>query len=98
MREVALWKLRKRDRAAIQQINLEGTKTDEATELRRAQVCLEAIFPDAKVAPHPLGALWAFKVTAVPFIGQPDSVPKTSAARRKFFIAVIERAMWQGGA
>jgi hypothetical protein len=72
-------------------LDLAGTK-DEACELRRAQIVLEAFHPGAIVEPHPVGALSALMVAAVPFIGQPNAMPNTSAARRMFFIAVIQKA------
>jgi hypothetical protein len=91
MREVAIMSVSKLNKPIFEALDLEGTK-DEARELARAQVFLEAFYPGASVKPHPLGALWAFKVAAVPFMGQPDAVPRSSAARRKFFIAMIEKA------
>jgi hypothetical protein len=83
MRQVAIVNMRKRDRTAIQQIDLEGTKKDEATEMRRAQVCLEAFYVGAKVKDHPGGALSALKVASVRFIGLPNAMPKTSARRAR---------------
>ena len=92
MRQVAIANLRKRDRPALERIDLARTK-NEAGELRRAQIRLEGFHPGAEIKPHPGGAPSALTVAAVPFIGQPDSVRKTSAQRRKFFISAIQRAM-----
>jgi hypothetical protein len=92
MRQVAIMHLHKRDCVALERIDLEGTK-DEARELGRAQVCLEAFYPGAVVKAHPAGALSALNVASVPFIGRPNAMPKASAARRRFFIAAIERAI-----
>jgi hypothetical protein len=92
IREIALVFLRKRDRAAVLAINLEGTKV-EGAELARAQIILEAFHPEATIRPHPLGAVWALKVAEVPFIGKPNAMPRTSAQRRKFFVAALKRAM-----
>jgi hypothetical protein len=92
MLQVAMEHLRKRDRRTLEMINLEGTK-DKTRELARAQIFLEAFYPGAEVKPHPAGARSALHVASVPFIGQPDAMPKTSAARRKFFITAIRKAM-----
>jgi hypothetical protein len=54
---------------------------------------IEAFYQGGTVNAHPGGALSALKVASVPFISQRNAMPKTSAARRRFFIAAIEKAM-----
>jgi hypothetical protein len=61
--------------------------------MARARIILEAFHLGAELKPHPLGALWALKVAAAPFIGQPNCMPKTSAARRKFLVEKVEKAL-----
>lgn len=52
------------DRAAIETSDLEGTR-NEARALTRTQIFLETLYPRAKLAAHPAGALTALKVAAV---------------------------------
>ena len=92
MREVAMSHLRKRDRPAIARTDLAGTR-NQALEMRRAQIFLEAFHPGATIDPHPGGALSALQVAAVPYIGQRTAMPPTSAARRKFFLATLTKAI-----
>ena len=92
MREVAMSHLHKRDRLTIERIGLAGTR-NQALEMRRAQIFLEAFHPGATIDPHPGGALSALQVAAVPYIWRPTAMPPTSAARRKFFLTTLAKAI-----